>query len=680
MSDETNESASGASLREQMQRFLSEPLPAKVGWPHVLGSATLFLIVLQALTGILLGLNYDPSPAFAHDSIRYIMEEIPFGKVIRGLHHWGASLLIIVVCLHILRVFVYGAYKPPRHLLWMVGVLLLLYVLGFAFTGYLLPWDQRAFWATVVGTKIAGSIPFIGESVLRIIRGGEEVGAPTLTRFYVLHIALLPGLLFPLIFIHLYLLRRHGITAPWMDSEAEAPRTVPFFPFQVVKDLSVSLLLLVILFGLIAFAGVPLEEVADPSDASYTPRPEWYFLPLFQLLKLRIFFGRMEFVGGVVLPTAFLLLLLFLPRLDRNPSRRLPRRPVALSLAAVTVIAMTYLGIEAYRETPAQARAAPKTRGEQLFAALHCNSCHAVSAEEEKSGPRLVPGKNEREREWLSAFLVNPAGFFPGTEMPPARLAGEDMEALVDHLSQLRTDYGGHGAALPSSRACATCHRRQYEEWKDSFHARSLGPTFRAMFTVYHYNTGGKSPESCLNCHAPEVKLKKNAQVLAARLLAGEEVKSEGINCAVCHALQAAPERPDPALESVSLDLAPIQGHLRDQTKPLTPFFSSPHFCGACHDYNAGSIGGPRCCTVVESWEASSFAREGVTCQSCHMKGAMGITKAENEPANHRFLGPRDEEFLKKAVEMRVEARRVGGQMEASVAILNRTGHAIPDG
>ncbi len=371
-------------------------------------------------------------------------------------------------------------------------------------------------------------------------------------------------------------------------------------------------------------------------------------------------------------------LLSSLLRLLRHfPARRLcgaPRPHWSAPFFGVLLMAATVVLV------PSEARAAPQVRGEQLFKSARCDVCHTLGGGPAKLGPTFVRGKNVRSPEWLKAFLANPSAFISTSVMPPFRPDNpQDLEALVAFLSELRADYAGQARAFPSSSACAGCHPRQFREWKDSFHARSLGPTFRAMFTVYTYNTGGKSPEYCLNCHAPQTKLLKNTKELAEKILAGQEV-GEGINCTTCHALKEAPERPDPALESVSLDLEPIESHLADQTKPLTPFFRSVNFCGACHDYNAGSVQGPPCCTVVRGWRTSSFPHKGITCQSCHMKTAMGVTRATNEPANHRFPGPRDEEFLKKAVTMSIRPVVQGGFVEATVAVRNKAGHAIPDG
>jgi quinol-cytochrome oxidoreductase complex cytochrome b subunit len=185
----------------------------KVNWFYTLGSASLFVAINQAITGILLTIYYVPTPDHAYDSVQYITTQVPLGWLIRGLHHWGASALVILVVLHMLRVILFGAYKFPREVTWFTGVILLLVVIGFGFTGYLLPWDQKAFWATTVGTRIAGTPPLIGDYLLRIIRGGNEISAVTLVRFFGTHVWVLPSALFLLIGIHLYLVIRNGISA-----------------------------------------------------------------------------------------------------------------------------------------------------------------------------------------------------------------------------------------------------------------------------------------------------------------------------------------------------------------------------------------------------------------------------------------------------------------------------------
>lgn len=185
----------------------------KVNWLYTLGSASLFVTINQIITGILLTIYYVPTPDHAYDSVMYITTQVPAGWLIRGLHHWGASAMVILVILHMLRVILYGGYKYPREVTWFTGVFLLLVVIGFGFSGYLLPWDQKAYWATTVGTRIAGTPPIIGDWILRILRGGDELSAVTLARFFGGHVWVLPAILLLLIGFHLYLVIRNGISA-----------------------------------------------------------------------------------------------------------------------------------------------------------------------------------------------------------------------------------------------------------------------------------------------------------------------------------------------------------------------------------------------------------------------------------------------------------------------------------
>ena len=205
--------------RQVWEALFLRKLP-KVNWFYTLGSASLFVALNQGITGILLTIYYVPTPDHAYDSVQYITTQIPMGWLIRGLHHWGASAMVVLVILHMLRVILYGAYKYPREVTWFSGVFLLLITIGFGFTGYLLPWDQKAYWATTVGTRIAATPPFIGDLILRIIRGGEEITAVTLARFYGVHIWVLPTALLILLGIHLYLVFRIGISAvPKVEAE-----------------------------------------------------------------------------------------------------------------------------------------------------------------------------------------------------------------------------------------------------------------------------------------------------------------------------------------------------------------------------------------------------------------------------------------------------------------------------
>ena len=191
----------------------------KVNWLFTLGSATLFVVVNQFITGILLTVYYVPSVQDAYDTVVYIDSSLPLGWLVRGLHHWGSTALVVLVILHMLRIIIHGAYKYPREITWLTGVVLLLLTFAFGFTGYLLPWDQKAYWATTVGTRILEVVPFFGDWLLRVARGGEELSAVTLSRFFGIHVWILPALMLLLVAVHLFLVVRIGISAPPKKSD-----------------------------------------------------------------------------------------------------------------------------------------------------------------------------------------------------------------------------------------------------------------------------------------------------------------------------------------------------------------------------------------------------------------------------------------------------------------------------
>lgn len=213
-----------AELTRTFSPLLFRQIPRGVGWWYTFGSATLFVFVLQAVTGIFLAMYYSPSPDHAYDSVEYVSNEVVMGSFVRGLHHWGASAMVVLVVLHLLRIVVMAAYKYPRELTWFVGVFLLLLTMGFGFTGYLLPWDEKAYWATTVGTNMAGTVPLVGGWMLKLLRGGSELGAVTLTRFYALHVLVLPVVTGAFLAAHLYLVVKQGISAP-PERQVEDPLT-----------------------------------------------------------------------------------------------------------------------------------------------------------------------------------------------------------------------------------------------------------------------------------------------------------------------------------------------------------------------------------------------------------------------------------------------------------------------
>jgi ubiquinol-cytochrome c reductase cytochrome b subunit len=417
-----------------LKQFLFlEPLPGGARWTAAFGSLLLFAFVLQVVTGILLATNYSPSVESAWASVAFIQKEVPLGAFVRGMHHWGSSAMVICLLVHLVQVFVWGAYKKPRELTWMVGVLLLLCTLGLAFTGYLLPWDQKAFWATKVGLGIASTVPLIGDDLRTLLQGGPEMGNLTLTRFFALHAFVLPGLLILLVVVHLYLFRLHGVTPPWwVSADQLRAQEEPFWPKQAFKDGVFALAFLVGLGLWCYFRPVlgaplpaseghyvfqvqladatlglfhqqypaPLEEQANPAKP-YEARPEWYFMFLFQLL--RYFKGPYEVVGTFVLPTLFFLVLFFWPFLDRSPYRNPARRPLAMTLLGAGTIGLVGLTIFAIatdvrmqEPAVAQAKAAPPANpaGPLQLADVakvynsNCAACHGI----EGSGKQLRAG------------------------------------------------------------------------------------------------------------------------------------------------------------------------------------------------------------------------------------------------------------------------------------------------
>ncbi len=194
--------------------FFNRKVPVGVGWYYTMGSATMVCFILLVVTGIFLAFNYSPSPDHAWDSIQYIQHDVPLGWLVRGIHHWAASGMVVLIFLHGLRVFFMGSYKYPREMTWILGVFLLLLTLGSSFTGYLLPWDEKAYWATTVGTNFAGSVPFLGDFLMKLLRGGTDMGAATLARFFTLHFGVIPPLIAGLLGLHLFMVVRQGISNP----------------------------------------------------------------------------------------------------------------------------------------------------------------------------------------------------------------------------------------------------------------------------------------------------------------------------------------------------------------------------------------------------------------------------------------------------------------------------------
>jgi len=315
---------------------------------YYFGGMTLFLFVVQVVTGILLLLYYRPSAENAFESVQFIMTEVKFGWLIRSIHSWSANLMIATLFIHMFSVFFLRAYYPPREITWISGVLLLFIVICFGFSGYLLPWNKLAFFATKVGTEIAGVVPVVGRPILRFLRGGDDVTGATLTRFFGFHVAVLPATATVLIGIHVLLVQLHGMSVPPSLAE-KAVKKMKFVPNFLLRDLIGWILAIGVLAALAALFPWELGEKADafaPAPAGI--KPEWYFLFMFQTLKwlpAKIWRFDGEVIG--ILAFNFIALLLFVvPFVDRSPQNK--RRRLVFNLIGIVallfIVVMTIVG------------------------------------------------------------------------------------------------------------------------------------------------------------------------------------------------------------------------------------------------------------------------------------------------------------------------------------------------
>ncbi len=291
-----------------MHEALFENVPGGARWRYVWGSTLVVCFGIQVVTGIFLWMAYSPSSQTAWESVYFIQNQMWGGWFLRGIHHFVAQAMTILLVIHLMQIVIDGAYKAPREVNFWSGVVLLLLVLALSLTGYLLPWDQKGYWATTVSTNIAGISPIIGPQLQTVVVGGSSYGHATLTRFFALHGGVIPGGIIAFIVAHVYLFRRHGI-------KAKEPRTRPdamFWPEQVLRDSVACLAVLaVVVFIIIKYHGAALGAPADPSEQYSAARPEWYFLFLYQLLKY--FPGKAEVFGAIILPTLMMGVLVAMP-------------------------------------------------------------------------------------------------------------------------------------------------------------------------------------------------------------------------------------------------------------------------------------------------------------------------------------------------------------------------------
>lgn len=450
-------------VKKLTHEALYENVPGGARWRYVWGSALTFALMVQFITGVFLWMAYSPSSQTAWESVFYIQNVMSGGWLLRGIHHYMAQCMTVLLALHLMQVVIDGAYKAPREVNFWFGMFLLPLVLALSLTGYLLPWDQKGYWATKVSTNIAAITPFIGPAVQRVIVGGVDYGHHTLTRFFALHAGVLPGLIVVLVVGHIYLFRWHGITAKQPLRKPDAA----FWPDQVLKDaVACGAILATVLFLIIlprlrdpnAHLGAELGAPADPSEAFSAARPEWYFLFLFQFLKY--FPGEKEIFGAMVIPSFFLLLIFLMPFFGKW---KLGHRFNVCLLFALLAGAglLTYLAKAedkanpiyqaAVKEADANAERVqelakagipaagalamlkndPVTQGPKLFAA-RCASCHRYGGADAMGNKSKDPEsaselKGFGTRQWLSGLLdpsrVDGPEYFGGTKFKSGKMA-----------------------------------------------------------------------------------------------------------------------------------------------------------------------------------------------------------------------------------------------------------------
>ena len=459
-------------LSAAMRWGLEEKMPGGTSYAYVFGSCVLLIFLLQVITGLWQLLYFVPTVDRGYDSLNYLRTEIPFGWLIHGLHYWGASAMIILVGLHISQVYIWGAYKNPRQLTWLIGVGNLLLTLGLGFTGPVLPWDERGFWEAEVAVSSAGTIPILGTLARNLLQGGSILGQLTLSRFFFLHVGILPVTLILFVVLHLVSFRKSGISGPW--NETKRKRIGLFWPDQVFKDAVVVTFIFVVLVGLAAYWRAPFAGPLDTLQTFYVPKPEWYFLFFYQTLKA--FPGVLEPIGTIGIPLMVTLLFVFLPFYDPSPERNPGRRPVAivcffvfiawvLTMAIVGFYskpAATEVGAQAVTTAttqpvssspggqPSQTLATGKS-GSQLLNSLGCMVCHRVNGQGGAIGPELTGALLKgKSRQWLVTQIRNPKAHFPNSIMPAfSSLTDQQVNDVVDFLLNIAQSQKATPAPIP---------------------------------------------------------------------------------------------------------------------------------------------------------------------------------------------------------------------------------------